>query len=689
MSINDTELYIPSSNWSTEKEKIIKEEKDKAWSGIPKVASAMIQDQDPYPSSYLSLADYQIPKTMTEVFSYCRYFYKFDSLIGGAINALSRFPVTDILFDDIKNLPENWDAKEDSPILALYKEIFEELRIEDELIRIGIDYWLYGNCIIFGEFEDFSQDPSIPDMRWKRIFRLDPAKVVIDIDPLTQEKTYKWQVPAKIKKIIKDKKPKDKYDEIPEVIKQAVKENKLVVLNSDNIYHFSREGESGDGSVWGTPVVLNVMKQLAYRNILRQAQEAIAREHMVPFRIYYLEPTDRFDPQVNWGKVSRDFADQLQHAARDPNYKVVSPVPVNMLAVGGQGRALMLTAEIEQLQSEILAGMGVPREFVFGGVSYSGASISLRTLENQFITYRLLLIDFMNNFMIKRMAQVRGEWRSKEDDGFLPTIKLADLKMQDDVQQKQLVISLNATNKISDEYLYGMLGIDSDKMKKQLQTELMERLQLERAVNMFTNETQLMMQQQQMQLQIKMQQQMVKAGVAPDPNAPPEEKSKSSSGSDNQKNKSNKPEEKKEKKSNEKAAMDALEEAGYIDKEAISNVFREIKPLGIIENIQMTKLAQTLSAMDPEYKEYVLSKLSSEMKFYLLEELEKIASNPFNTSNMAANTKVLQGMSEADKIHATIHGNLGQTSQELAEHNTESIMQPLPTKKPPRRDVSK
>lgn len=687
MSVNDNGIYIPTNNWENEREKIIKEEKGKAWAGIPKVASAMIQDQDPYPSSYLSLADYQIPKTMTEVFSYCRYFYKFDSLIGGAINALARFPVTDILFDDIKNLPENWDQKEDSPILALYKEIFEDLRIEDELIRIGIDYWLYGNCIIFGEFENFSQDPSIPDMRWKRIFRLDPAKVVIDIDPLTQEKTYKWQVPAKIKKIIKDKKPKDKYDEIPDVIKQAVKENKLVVLNSDNIYHFSREGESGDGSVWGTPVVLNVMKQLAYRNILRQAQEAIAREHMVPFRIYYLEPTDRFDPQVNWGKVSRDFADQLQQAARDPNYKVVSPVPVNMLAVGGQGRALMLTAEIEQLQSEILAGMGVPREFVFGGVSYSGASISLRTLENQFITYRLLLVDFMNNFLVKRMAQVRMEWRSKEDDGFLPTIKLADLKMQDDVQQKQLAISLNATNKVSDEYLYGMLGIDSDKMKKQLQNEMVERLQMERMVNMFTNETQLMMQQQQMQLQIKMQQAMVKAGVAPDPNAPPEQKDKSSEPDDKQK----KPaaEKKGEKKSNEKAAMDALEEAGYIDKEAISNVFREVKPLGIVEDVEITKLAQTLSAMDPEYKEYVLGKLSADVRFYLLDKLDKIASNPFSTSSMAANSKVLQGMSESEKIHATIHGNLGETSEELMEHNTESIMQPLPTKKPPRRDVSK
>lgn len=511
-----SELYIPESrSFSAEKAKILADEKEKAWGGITKVASAYMREQDPYPSPYLNLSDYQLPRTMVEIFKWCRYFYKFDSLIGGAVNTMARFPVTDILFDEAAAYDQGPMNQQDSPSLALYKELFEELHINDELIRIGIDYWLYGNCFVFGEFDNFSQDPDAPDIRWSKIFRLDPSKITIELDPLTQDKTYKWEVPAKIKRICKDKKPADRYAAIPDMIKKAARENKPVILNSRNIYHFSREGESGDGSVWGTPLILNVMKQLAYRNLLRQAQEAIAREHVIPFRVYYLNPTERMDPSANWNNTARAFGQQLEQAAKDPNYKVVSPVPVNVLTMGGQGRALMLTPEIEQLQAEILAGMGVPREFIFGGVSYSAASISLRTLENQFINYRLLLIDFLNNFVIKRMAEVRGEWASPADKPRLITVKLADLKMQDDIQQKQMIINMNAGGKVSDEYTYNMLGMDPQKMKVQLEVEIFERMDRERRMQMFQVETQLMIQQQQMMAQAQLDQQAMRMGMVP------------------------------------------------------------------------------------------------------------------------------------------------------------------------------
>ena len=299
------------------------------------------------------------------------------------------------------------------------------------------------------------------------------------------------------------------------MIRQAAEKNKPLILNQDNIYHFSREGESGDGSIWGTPLILNVMKQLAYRNLLRQAQEAIAREHIVPMRVYYLTPTNSVDPNATWNKTAADLAGQLQKAAKDPNYKIVSPVPVNKIDVGGQGRALMLTAEIEQLQSEILAGLGVPREFIFGGVSYSAASISLRTLENQFINYRLLLADFMNNFLIKKLATVRGEYRTTADKGNLIIIKMADLKMQDDIQQKQMIINMNATGKVSDDYMYGMLGMDPQKMKVQIEMEVFERMERERRMQLYNLETQFMVQQNQASYQANIVAQQQQLGLMP------------------------------------------------------------------------------------------------------------------------------------------------------------------------------
>lgn len=475
------------------KESLLKAQKIEA---IEKVASFSQSLQDPYPSPFLNLSDMQLPQSTTEVFKWCKYYYTFDPLISGAINALATFPVTEVHLEDSNNN----NTKNKTENIKLYERVlFKNLNLYKLLIEIGIDYFLYGNCFVMGELKGTGK----MDKEWANITRLDPSKMIIDYNPATGVKKFRWQVPLKIKEICTKKKPVEEYEKIPQIIKDAVRKNQTVVLNPENVYHFSRATDSlGDNSVWGVPVVANVLKLLMYRNILRQAQEAIAREHIVPMRIYYLDRTNTVNVQADWNKVANDLAGEIKKSVRDPNHKVVSPVPVNVINVGGEGRGLLLTPEIEQIQSEILAGMNVPREFIFGGLSYSGSSISLRILENQFITYRLLLEDFIQNFIIRKMAKARGEWLSEEDDDELPTVKLSELKMQDDVQQKQLIIQLNSAGKCSNDYMWKSMGMDSEKMKDALEKEAIEAVKLKGKVDIETMRTQIEAMKVQMELQL-------------------------------------------------------------------------------------------------------------------------------------------------------------------------------------------
>lgn len=474
-----------------------------------KIASFSGHMQNPYPSPFLNLSDMQLPQSTIEVFKWCKYYYTFDPLISGAVNALATFPVTEVQLEDEEN-----KSKDKSDQVKLYEKVlFKNLNIYKLLIEIGIDYFLYGNCFVMGELSKSEKG----EREWVNMTRLDPSKMMIDYNPATGVKKYRWQVPQKIKDIVLKKQPVDEYNKIPEIIKQAAIKNKSIVLNSENVYHFSRATDSmGDNSVWGVPIVANVLKLLMYRNILRQAQEAIAREHIVPMRIYYLDRTQGVNVHADFNKVANDLAVEIRKSVRDPNHKVVSPIPVGVINVGGEGRGLLLTPEIEQIQTEILAGMNVPREFIFGGVSYSGSSISLRILENQFITYRLLLKDFIQNFVIRKMAKARGEWLSEEDDDQLLTVKLADLKMQDDVQQKQLIIQLNGAGKCSNDYMWKSLGIDADKMKEAIEKEALDAIELETKAEQARLKAQLknmelqaqvQMKQAQIQMQIQMQQQ--------------------------------------------------------------------------------------------------------------------------------------------------------------------------------------
>jgi hypothetical protein len=65
---------------------------------------------------------------------------------------------------------------------------------------------------------------------WKVITRLDPSKMTIDYNPATYEKKYKWTVPESTARIVRNKKPKEEYDKIPDMIKRRLKRTKPLFL---------------------------------------------------------------------------------------------------------------------------------------------------------------------------------------------------------------------------------------------------------------------------------------------------------------------------------------------------------------------------------------------------------------------------------------------------------------------------
>lgn len=457
-----------------------------------------------YRSSFLTLGDMQIPDDYRDIFKWCRYFFKFDAIVGGAVRALATFPITDYVVNDSERAEsdDSIDENETSDEFNFYTNMLKDLNLFKHMNEIGYDYWLYGNVIIFAQpgtkmvksrNAETGEITETKQVVWKSIERLDPARIKIDKDPATGEKIFYYDIPPEMKAIIKNKKPVDKYKKIPKVFKEAVEKNGIIRLNSKFVYHFSMPTESGDSGLWATPPILHAMKLILYTNVLRQAQESIAYEHIIPKRIYYFQETSATDPNLDFGNAADDFAFELKKQLNDPNYQIISPIPIQQLQHGGQGRNLLLVPEIEQLQNTILAALNVPREFIFGGVSYSGSATSLRILENNFITYRMLMEEYVNTFLIKRLAEIRGEWEVDEDDDKLITVVFSELKMQDDIQQKELMIRLNQAEKIPDEVLYEkVLGLDATKVIKQLATErkrkLEEQFELQRMQFQFSQE---------------------------------------------------------------------------------------------------------------------------------------------------------------------------------------------------------
>ena len=278
---------------------------------------------------------------------------------------------------------------------------------------------------------------------------------------------YYYSIPASVKsKILKGN--KHILSTIPEIFLTSLKNKKKIKIDKDNFYHFKRPTLAEESMGWGKPIILPALKTIHYLQTLKRGNEAIANEHIIPKKAIYPANTTTLDPytQMNLGKWKGQIETQIKKWKTDANHIGVFPIPIGYQELGGNARALLLTPELKFLEEEIINSMGVPVEFVKGNSSWTGSSVSLRIVENHFLTYRELLLDFTNFFMVKKIANYLN----------YPEIKVSfrKFKMADDAQAKSTMLNLNQMGKISDHTLLDEFGLDVTREKESLEISRQE-----------------------------------------------------------------------------------------------------------------------------------------------------------------------------------------------------------------------
>lgn len=437
-----------------------------------------------YPNPFFDLANNYIPKNIKTLFKFCRTFFYTNGFLRNVVTKLTEYPITDLLFETTVN-----KETREKYLLAFNKH----LKLKRFLIEIGLDYFTYGNCFISvylrpkrflkcskcGEstliesvsnykLKNYSiigtcpvckaenttfkiKDEYIKNINNFTLIRYAPENIEIDFNPLTGSSIYYYSIPQKIKTgLIKGDKALLK--EIPEVFLEALSKRKSIVLDSTNLYHFKRPTLAEDDMGWGKPIILPALKEIYYLQTLKRGNEAISHEHVVPKKSIFPANTTTLDPytQMNLGKWKNQIEDQLKKWKTDPNHIGVFPIPIGYQELGGNARTLLLTPEMKFIEESIINSLGVPLEFVKGGTTWTGSSISLRIVENHFLTYRELLLDFINFFLIDKLVSILKYP--------LAEVKFKKFKMSDDAQAKQLAIELSSANKISDSKLLDEFG---------------------------------------------------------------------------------------------------------------------------------------------------------------------------------------------------------------------------------------
>ena len=300
-------------------------------------------------------------------------------------------------------------------------------------------------------------DRKLMNPQFINIIRWDPKLMDIEYNPITGQSLYYYTIPKDIKTKIQAGN-KHLLNTMPIGFLRAIKTEKIFKFDEDQIYHMKVDAPAGIDAQWGFPPLTSTIKQFYYTAVLRRANEAIALDHVVPFRVLHpAQASGNADPtmSISMNRWMEETKQNIRKWRRDPLHIMFSPVALGTTQMGGDGRALMVLGEVEAAENNIMAAMGIPREFLYGGLSFTGSSVTLRMLENQLLNQTKELEALMN-------------WIGRKVSSFMgwPVIKmsLTPFKLIDDVQQKGVLLQLNQAGQvISNTTLAKVFGYDLEK----------------------------------------------------------------------------------------------------------------------------------------------------------------------------------------------------------------------------------
>ena len=443
------------------------------------------------------VANQFLPRNFIDTIRWSKYIILQSPVVAETLRKYATYPITDFTIDT-----KNDKTKEK------YKEILKSFKMKEALMNIGFEYFTIGNSFIsiytpihrslncpvckvsyaakkahFLSFKQWEFQGTCPACNYKgkfnrvdsksksiedmNVIRWDPLSMVISNNPITGEKEYFYKIPQSLKnRIVKGERLL--VDTIPWGFVEAARNNQEFKFDAGSIYHLMNvtTGASVEGTA--IPPMLSLYSLIFYQATLRKANEAISLEYLNPLRILFPQAqTANSDPVV--AMSMRNFVSNMQSAVlqhkRDPNHLIFAPSPVGYQALGGEGKNLLVSQEIQQAEDSILLALGVSRELLSGTTNWNSTSIGLRMMEALLFNYTSRLSDFIEWSMTKVSSYLEIE-NVKVD--------LLPFKLMDDEGVKQLLMGLAQVGKASYGTVFEEMGMDFGKEQEKIKEEAVE-----------------------------------------------------------------------------------------------------------------------------------------------------------------------------------------------------------------------
>lgn len=446
-------------------------------------------------SPWFTVANQFLPRNLHDVIRWARYITIQSPTTTEVIRKYATYPITEFVVDT-----------KDEKVKKRYNEVFKSFKLKQGLHDIGFEHFTSGNvflsiyfpivrtlicltcstaynvkkigksvsfknwkfhgkCPHCGTQTDFTvKDAKSTNVEDMNLIKWNPLNIAVNHNPITGEYEYYYRIPNDIKRRVQ---MGDTLfvNSLPMEFIEAIKNNQDFKFDSSNIFHMKNLSTGAMVEGIAVPPLLSLFGLVFYQATLRKANEAVANEHLNPLRVVFPQPqTSNSDPVVamSMRSFTANMEAAIQKHKKDKGFFLIAPGPVGYQAVGGEGKNLLVSQEIQQAEEAILLSLGVSKELLSGVTNWTSSTIGLRMLENTLKSYVSQLEDVMNWIMVKVSTYLGIE---------ICKVSLAPFKLLDDDVFKQGIMSLAQGDKASMTTLFETFGSDYadelDKMKEE------------------------------------------------------------------------------------------------------------------------------------------------------------------------------------------------------------------------------
>lgn len=342
----------------------------------------------------------------------------------------------------------------------------------------------YGNCpqckAVGIKF--IREDKIYHNAKSLRLIRWDPYNMEIDHYRELGRSEYYYTFPKETREKIR-KGERVMLTEYPWPIIESAINNRTLHIDPKGFYHFKLESISGVYDGWGVPRILSVLTALYTVLSMVKANEATSEGRINDLTIISPQQRGRYgsneDPiqtigLTSWLEQTKNAINQFR---KDKTITAFLPFPVQSENIYGNGRAQLISGELNIYIRNILAALGLPEDVIYSGGSYTSIAVAARLLANQADDMRKqynLYLTFIKDTISRSLS---------EADYSHLTVSLEPYESADDFQKTNMQIQMALSGRYPWTPIYRKFGMSFEEVIADMEKEAKEfgRIQKETA----------------------------------------------------------------------------------------------------------------------------------------------------------------------------------------------------------------